>query len=102
MAKPPQPRDLIVTIRRRAARVAYSFSSHALDERMIERGFDYDDVLEIMAHGDIDGPIRAGKKPDEWKCRVVGKLPWTSREAGVVTVVRGERLIFVTVKWIDP
>ncbi len=31
---------------------------------------------------------------------MVGKLPWTSREAGLVTViVRESRLIFVTVEW---
>jgi hypothetical protein len=31
-----------------------------------------------------------------------GKLPWTSREAGVVTVVvRESRLMFVTVEWMD-
>jgi hypothetical protein len=38
-----------------------------------------------MALGDIEAPI------------------WTSREAGVVTVVVREcRLIFVTVEWMDP
>jgi hypothetical protein len=60
-------------------------------------------TLKIIAQGDIDGPIEAGKKNGEWRCRVVGNLPWTSREAGVIAVVvREERLIIVTVKWIDP
>jgi hypothetical protein len=102
MAKPPHPGSLIATIRRLAAGGAYSFSQHAFDERMMERGFDIDDVLKIMALGDIDGAIVAGRRDGEWKCTVVGKLPWTSREAGVVTVVvRESRLIFVTVEWMD-
>jgi hypothetical protein len=93
----------MTTIRRLAKAGAYRFTEHAIDERMLERGFDAEDVLKIMALGDIDGPIVTGRKPGELRCRVVGKLPWTSREAGVVTVVvREERLIFVTVKWMDP
>jgi hypothetical protein len=103
MVKPPHPGRLIATIRKLAAAGAYSFSDHAIDERMIERGFDAEDVLKIMALGDIQGPVSRGKKPGEWKCLVVGLLPWTPREAGVVTVViREERLIFVTVEWMDP
>ena len=87
----------MATIRRLAAAGAYSFSRHAFDERMVERGFDLDDVLNIMALGDIEGPIVAGRRDGEWKCTVVGKLPWTPREAGVVTVVVCESsLIFVT------
>jgi hypothetical protein len=52
----------MATIRRLAAAGAYSFSQHAFDERMVERGFDIDDVLKIMEHGDIDGPIVAGRR----------------------------------------
>ena len=103
MAKPPHPGRLIAIIRKLAAKGAYKFSEHAIDGRMVERGFDADDVLKIMALGDIDGPIEAGKREGEWRCRVVGSLPWTSSEAGVVTVVvREKSLIFVTTKWIDP
>jgi hypothetical protein len=92
----------MATIRRLAAAGAYSFSHHAFDERMVERGFDVDDVLRIVDRGNIEGPIVAGRRDGEWKCNVVGKLPWTSREAGVVTVVvRESRLIFVTVEWMD-
>jgi len=92
----------MAVIRRLAAAGAYSFSRHAFDERMLERGFDLEDVLKIIALGDIDGPIVAGRRQGEWKCTVVSKLPWTSREAGVVTVVvRERRVIFVTVEWMD-
>lgn len=101
--KPPHPGRLMAIIRRLAQQGHYSFSEHAFDERMVERGFDAEDILKIMALGEIEGPIRPGNKEGEWRCRVVGKLAWTSREAGVVTVVvREARLIFVTTKWIDP
>ena len=103
MTKPPHPGSLMATIRQLAAAGAYSFSRHAFDERMVERGFDIDDVLQIVDEGSIEGPIAAGRREGEWRCTVVGKLPWTSREAGVVTVVvRESRLIFVTVEWMDP
>lgn len=103
MVKPPHPGRLMAVIRKLAAEGAYEFSEHAIDERMLERGFDTEDVLKIMAIGDIDGPIIEGRHEGEWRCRVVGNLPWTSREAGVVTVVvREKSLIFVTTKWIDP
>jgi hypothetical protein len=103
MAKPPHPGDLIATIRRLAVSGAYSFSRHAFEERMLERGFDVDDVLKIVALGGIVGPVVAGRRRGEWTCTVVGRLPWTSREAGVVTVVvRESRLIFITVEWMDP
>jgi hypothetical protein len=71
--KPPHPGDLMKVIRKLALEGKYSFSSHALDERMEERGFDADDVLRIIANGDIDGAIKPGK-----------------------------RMIFVTTQWIDP
>lgn len=100
---PPHPGALMATIRKLAARGSYAFSTHALDERMIERGFDYEDVLKLIELGDIDGKIRRGKNQGEWRCRVIGKLYWMPREAGVVTVViREQKILFVTVKWIDP
>jgi hypothetical protein len=94
-AKPLHPGEL-------AREGKYAFRFHAL-ERMEERDIDADDVLHIFALGDISGTIESGKRPEEWQCLVVGNLPWTSREAGVVTVVvRNERLIIVTTEWIDP
>ena len=100
---PPHPGDLIKVIRKLAATGTISFTEHALNERMDERGIEVADVLAIFRLGDIDGPITAGNKPGEWKCLVVGRLSWTSREAGVATVVvRKDRLIVVTTEWIDP
>jgi hypothetical protein len=70
---------------------------------MEERGFEIDDVYEVLARGDIPGTIEPGKELGEWKCLVVGRLEWTSREAGVATVViRRERLVVITVEWMDP
>jgi hypothetical protein len=101
--KPPHPGDLIKLIRRLAEDGKISWSDHAFDERSPERGIEIADVLEVFRLGDIEGDITPGKSRGEWKCCVVGKLQWTSREAGVVTVVaRKTKLIVVTVEWMDP
>lgn len=101
--KPPHPGNLIKLIRKLVARGDYSFTNHVIDERMIERGFDFEDIIKLIELGDIDGKIVAGRTEGEWRCRVIGKLDWHPREAGVVTVViREKRLLFVTVKWMDP
>ena len=100
---PPHPGDLIAVIRRLVRTGAYSFSKHAFDDRMGLRDIDADDARKVLTIGDIQGDIVPGKNAGEWRCRVVGPLPWTSREAGVVTVViREAKLLIVTVKWIDP
>lgn len=97
--KPPHPGDLVRLVRRLAAEGKVAFSRHVLDER----GFDVSDVIELLRKGDIDGPVRAGRNPGEWRCLVVGRLAWSPREAGVATVVvREERLIIATVEWMDP
>ena len=70
----PRPADLIKVIRKLVARGAYSQSAHVLDERMIERGFDFDDIAKIIELGDIDGEIVPGRREGEWRCRVIGKL----------------------------
>lgn len=70
---------------------------------MPARGIELDDVMAVLRLGDIEGPINAGKGPDEWRCLVRGRLDWTAREAGVATVVvRRDRLIIITVEWMDP
>ena len=101
--KPPHPGDLIKTIRLLAAQGKLTYTAHAAEERMQERGIGFDDVLEVLGRGDISGNIMPGKKPGEWKCLVVAPLEWTPREAGVATVVvRKDRLIIITVEWMDP
>ena len=101
--KPPHPGALIKVIRALASQGKISFTEHALEDRMPGRGIDLDDVLAIFRLGDIEGRIDPGRQPGEWRCLVVGRLPWTSREAGVATVVvRHDRLIVVTTEWMDP
>lgn len=98
----PHPGDLIKVIRELARSGRTAWSDHAFDERRGERSIDIADVLTVFRLGDIEGPILPGRKPGEWRCLVRGPLPWTPREAGVVTVVvRGARLIVVTVEWMD-
>jgi hypothetical protein len=63
--KPPHAGDLLRLIRRLAAEGKVAFSRHVLDERLDERGFDVSDVVKLLANGDIDGPIQAGRNPGE-------------------------------------
>jgi hypothetical protein len=101
--KPPHPGDLIKTIRSLVGQGKVAFTAHAFELRMKERGFEIDDVYEVLARGDIPGAIEPGRELGEWKCLVVGRLHWTSRETGVATVVvRKERLVIITVEWMDP
>ncbi len=101
--KPPHPGDLMKRIRRLSAAGKIALSAHTLEQRMGERGIELSDVLEVFAKGEIEGSITPGKRANEWRCLVVGGLPWTSRDAGVVAVVvRDERLIVITVEWMDP
>ena len=100
--RPPHPGDLIKTIRLLAAQGRVTFTGHAAEERMDERGIGFDDVFAVLWRGDISGDITRGKRQGEWKCLVVGPLEWTSRELGVATVVvRKDRVIVITVEWMD-
>jgi hypothetical protein len=101
--KPPHASQLIKRIRQLAKDGKIAWSYHAFDERMGERNLEITDALEILRLGDIDGDIEPGKNPGEWRCVVIGSLRWTSREAGVVTVViRDTRILVATVEWMDP
>lgn len=100
--KPPHPGDLIKIIRDLAERGKLAFTKHALDDRMDDRGIEVGDVLDILRLGDIEGAIKTGAKPGEWRCLVRGRLEWAGRDAGIATVVvRKDRLIIVTTEWMD-
>ena len=100
--RPPHPGDLIKTIRLLAGQGKLKFTTHASDERMDERDIGFSDVHEILRRGNIEGAITPGRRAGEWRCLVVGKLDWTTREAGVATiVVRRDHLVIVTVEWMD-
>jgi len=101
--RPPHPGDLIKTVRSLAGQGRVTYTAHAAGERMRERGIEVDDVLEVLRRGDILGDVTPGRRSGEWRCLVVGSLEWTRREAGVATVVvRKDRLIIITVEWMDP
>ena len=70
-------------------------------ERMAERDITRVDALRVLQRGSISGGVMPGKKPGEWKCKVVARLKG-SREIGVVTIVVEEKKLFVkTVEWED-
>ena len=90
-------------IKRLAHAGCYSFRYHA-DEREDERTIDDADVLRALTRGHIPdrNTIVPGRRAGEWKCAVESSLPWTPRTLGVVTVViRKERLLIITVEWMD-
>ena len=87
------------------ARIAHAdrsvyFGRHAR-ERMEERSITRQDAIRVLRMGEIEGEIEGGQKPEEWKCKVIGRVKG-SREIGVVTVVAGGESIFIiTVEWED-
>ena len=98
----PHPGDLIKVIRALADQQRVAYTRHALD-RMGRRGFDAVDVEYLLTRGMIEGGIAPAKRAGEWECLVVDKLELEGRDAGVaLVVVRRDRLIVKTVKWIDP
>jgi hypothetical protein len=100
--KPPRPGVLIQLIRQLAADGKVAWSDHAFDERSTERSIRPLDALNVLRFGDIEGKIVAGKKPGEWRCLVRRPVGWSPREVGVATVVmRKDRLLIVTVEWMD-
>lgn len=101
--KPPHPGDLIALIRKLAREGKITYTRHAEQERMPERGFDFTDVETILRVGEISGGITPGESGGEWQCLVIGKPELNARDAGVAIVVdRARRIIVKTVEWIDP
>lgn len=100
--KPPHPSKLMPTIRRLTREGEVYPTEHVLNERMPERDISLADLYYVLEFGEIVGDVSEGDEPGEWKCLVVGKLDWTNRECGAVTVVsNGTELIIVTVEWMD-
>jgi hypothetical protein len=97
----PRPAQITEMVQRAAASSAnVFFSDHSLD-RMEERGIDTIDALRVLREGDLSGPIEAGKKEGEWKCKFVKRMKG-AREVGVVTLVMSNGRLFVkTVEWED-
>ena len=98
----PRPREFLATIRRLAAVRAIRYSFHAEEERMLERDFDTEDVIETLEKGELKGDIEPGKQPGEWKAKLIHQPFGTRRWMGVVTVIiRNEYIRIVTTEWED-
>ena len=98
----PKPHAFLATVRRLAAANAVRFTYHAESERMEERDFDVDDVMDTLAKGELKGEIRAGRREGEWTGKLVHQPFGTSRWMGVVTVVvRETYLQVITTEWED-
>lgn len=70
-------------------------------ERMVERDISSTMVFRVLKQGVIEGDIKPGKKPGDWKAKVVAKIRG-HREAGVVTaVLKEDELVVITVEWED-
>lgn len=54
----PKPHAFLALVRRLTAVRAIRFSYHAEKERMEERDFDVEDVIETLSHGELKGPSR--------------------------------------------
>ena len=98
---PPRPERILETIRRVAATSENVFLSEHAQDRMFERDISDLDVFRVLRKGQIKGRVENGKRAGEWKVKIVDQLKG-SREAGVVTIVIGQKRLFVlTVEWED-
>ncbi|WP_156807933.1 DUF4258 domain-containing protein [Henriciella marina] len=70
-------------------------------ERQDERGITDKMIFDVLRKGFIDGDIRSGSEPGEWKCKMTRKVNG-SREVGVVSVlIRDQRILVITAEWED-
>jgi hypothetical protein len=99
--KPPHPGKLMARIRELAKSGAYSWGDHVF-ERSGQRDIDVTDAISVLKLGEIEGAITPGENPDEWKCKVTGRIDGSTREVGVVVVViQNNHLFLITVEWED-
>lgn len=99
--KSPNPADLLATVRRLASAKAIAYTDHAM-ERMEERDIDILDVEEVLANGELKGPVSPGRRPGQWECKVCYPPYGTKRTAGVVLAVdNGTKLVVITTEWED-
>lgn len=97
----PDRADLQNRIRELARNSAnVGFYDHA-EERMEDRGISDLDALRVLRTGEISGPIKPGRNPGEWKCKIVAPIKGR-REVGVVVLtIRNRKLRVKTVEWED-
>ncbi|WP_137113635.1 MULTISPECIES: DUF4258 domain-containing protein [Mesorhizobium] len=79
---------------------AQGYETHC-ESRMEWRDITDRMMFEVLRTGYIKGDIEPGRKPGEWKVKMVKQMKGT-REIGVVTVVINcQRLFVKTVEWED-
>lgn len=97
----PHPGLLMRRIRHLAREGKFEWKKHAFARNDL-RDIDVEDVREVLRLGEIEGPIRSGQNPGEWKCKVTATPESSSRKLGVVTVVVGDaHMLLITVEWED-
>lgn len=101
MAFAPRPRDLEKRIRQLAADTRnIRWSQHARD-RMEERDISIRVALTVIRSGIVTGEITPGKRPGEWKTKVVRNVRGRRDVGVVVIVVRDNHIRISTVEWED-
>ena len=97
----PTSRSIQSSIRTLAKASENIIWTNHIRERMVERGIDASQVLQILRAGDVESDPVEGKREGEWKVKVTRKLS-NGRVAGVVTiVVQDKRLRLLTTEWED-
>lgn len=97
----PQRMDLERRIHRLAADSGRIIWSDHFWDRAAERDFTTLDALRVLRTGHLENAIVPGKRPGEWKCKLVKKLKGR-REAGVVVIViNSSGLLVKTIEWED-
>ena len=92
--------EIVRRIHDLAEQGAVAWSDHAYDQMEV-RGITDVMALRALQRGEPKGEIVPGKKPGEWKAKVVERMKG-AREIGVVTIlIRNSRLFVMTVEWED-
>lgn len=98
----PRPEELVKAIRRMVKEGKYSFAMSDDDEKIAGGALNVVEGLSVLKFGEIDGPIVAGESAGEWKCQLITSLELRSSYVAAETVVvRQERVIVLSAKWID-
>lgn len=76
-------------------------SAHAGKDRLKQRGFTHEDVIQIIRSG-YPYRVDRGNAPDEWKVNLSLTMP-NGRDAAVVCLVSPHHrsVIILTVMWVD-
>lgn len=93
--------DVVARVRALADQGLVAFSDHSY-EQMDARSLNDLTALRVLQKGDPKGDVVPGKRPGEWKVKMVDRVKG-AREVGVVTVLLSNRQLLrvLTVEWED-